>query len=64
MERICKSRDSFVFCGKVNDRECYFKLDTGSDVSIINITLERGSECKTVVERIEISYKVKSFDNI
>jgi len=34
--RISKNADPFIFRGKINGKFCDFKLDTGSDVTVIN----------------------------
>jgi len=34
--RVNKNADPFVFRGKINGKYCDFKLDTGSDVTVIN----------------------------
>lgn len=38
VKRIC-SGDSFCYTGKLNEKTCNFKIDTGSDVSIFSVKL-------------------------
>jgi len=34
--RVSENADFFVFRGKINDKYCDFKLDTDSDVTVVN----------------------------
>jgi len=34
--RNCVKDTDFCYYGKVDDKDCNFKIDTGSDVSIVN----------------------------
>lgn len=34
---ICKENDDFCYIGTVNNRKCNCKIDTDSEISIINI---------------------------
>ena len=47
-----KNNDYFIYRGKIDNKECSFKVDTGSDVSIINskfVDKEKRKICKNFV---------------
>jgi len=48
--QINENADPFIFRGKINEKYCDFKLDTGSDVTVINSRLVDESEKRIPVE--------------
>jgi len=46
---------SFCFQGEVNNKRCVLKIDTGSDVSILNNLIEP-SQCKIKINNCNLKY--------
>lgn len=47
---------SFLFSGKLNDKNCLFKIDTGSDVSIVSKKLIKKREIKFSASDVNLKY--------
>jgi len=59
MEKVIRVRedaDLFIFCGKINDKFSDFKLNTGSDVTVINSRLVTVSEKHIPLENKRLRY--------
>jgi len=54
--RVSKNIDPFVFRGKINDKFCDFKLDTCSDITVINPRLVNESEQHIPLENERLRY--------
>jgi len=54
--RISENADLFIFRGKINDKFCDFKLDAGSDVTVINSRLVDVSEKRIPLENERLRY--------
>ena len=51
-----KCTDYFTYRGCVNEKECKFRIDTGSDVSLINKELARGLEQRVSMDKNILRY--------
>jgi len=52
---ICKiEQDGFYYFGKVNGKKCSFKIDTGSDVSVLNKKLINKNIRKIRIEKCNL----------
>jgi len=57
--QVNKNVDPFVFRGKINGKYCDFKLDTGSDVTVINPRLVDVNEKHIPVENERLRYPIR-----
>jgi len=53
---VSKNVDLSIFCGKINNKFCDFKLDTGSDVTVMNPRLVDVSEKHIPLENKRLRY--------
>jgi len=52
---ICRiEQDDFYYVGKVNDKKCSFKIDTGSDISVLNKKLVDRNIKKIRIKKSEV----------
>lgn len=69
ISRIKEKSDYFIYTGQINGEPCKFKIDTGSDISIVNEKLIKKSNQRILIknnflkyptgERVPIKYKIK-----
>jgi len=54
---ICRiEQDNFYYVGKVNNKKCSFKIDTGSDISVLNKKLVNKSMEKIRIRNCNLRY--------
>ncbi|KYN09428.1 hypothetical protein ALC57_18460, partial [Trachymyrmex cornetzi] len=46
----------FCFQGEVNNKRCILRIDTGSDVSILNDNLIESNQCKIKIDNCSLTY--------
>lgn len=56
VNRINNNCDNFCFAGKIDKNKCVFKIDTGSDISILNSRLVRAEKKRIHVENCNLRY--------
>jgi len=49
-------KNSFSYKGNIDSKVCLFKIDTGSDVSVVNEKLIRGSKRRYVMKNCFLKY--------
>jgi len=56
LKRVKRLSEDFCYKGKLNGKECLFRVDTGSDVSIISNKFINGTERKIDVGNCRLRY--------
>ena len=56
INRLKYNSMNFCFKGEINNKHCIFRIDTSSDVSILNDNLVRSDESKVKINNCNLKY--------